>query len=50
MKQIKQFVVGVAVGIAVFGLFDSLLGLIGMMLVVGIAYWMMRQVEDQKVR
>lgn len=46
MKQIKQFVVGVAVGIALLGLFDGLWDLIGMMLVVGIAYWMMRQVEE----
>lgn len=40
MKQIKQFVVGVAAGIVLLGLLDSLLGFMGLaLLVLGIIYW-----------
>lgn len=40
MKNIKQFVIGVAAGIVLLGLLDSLLGFIGLaLLVIGIIYW-----------
>lgn len=48
MKHIKQFVVGIAAGIVLFGLFESLLGLAGLaLLVASIVYWTVH--TDKKV-
>lgn len=49
MKNLKRFVLGVAVGIALFGLAESLFGLVGLALIAfGLIYWKV-EINQKKV-